>query len=138
LILPLVALDHQTAWTKRFNETGDSTWNQAVSGASMERTMVRFGVDGKWQSAGSLALMSRMQAGFLLSGDDYATVVSHFPGSTASMSLRGVDVGALQVNAGISATGEYRQRYNWFVDLDGYLTNQSYAVQGQVGLSTRW
>jgi len=136
VILPIIALDHQTAWTKRFTESGN--WNQSVAGASIDRTVVRVGVDGKWQPMGMFDLASRLQCGFLFDGDKKATIVSRFPITNAEMTLHGVDTGWMQFNAGISASGEYRQRYHWFVDLDGYATGHTTAAQGQIGLSTRW
>ena len=38
--MPLVALDHQTVWTKSFSEVG-TVGSQTLAGASAERTMAR-------------------------------------------------------------------------------------------------
>jgi uncharacterized protein with beta-barrel porin domain len=139
-VMPLVALDHQTAWTKGFTESG--YWGQTVEGTNMDRTMVRFGVDSKIVGIGGgnlrVDLATRLQAAFLMDGDKKAKVVSHFPMSGASMTLHGVNMGWGQVNAGLTTSGEFRERYQWFFDVDGFLTERTTALQGQIGVSTRF
>ena len=135
-IIPLIALDHQTAWTKGFSETG--YLGQSVAGASMSRTMARVGVDSQVHVMDTLTLSTRLQTSFLIDGDNRPTVVSYFPGTNASMSLRGVDMGWMQFNLGASVSGMYRGKYQWFMDLDGYASGRTTAAQGQIGLSTRW
>ena len=139
-VMPLVALDHQTAWTKGFTESG--YWGQTVEGTNMDRTMVRFGVDSKIVGIGGgnlrVDLATRLQAAFLVDGDKKAKVVSHFPMSGASMTLHGVNMGWGQVNAGLTTSGEFRERYQWFFDVDGFLTERTTALQGQIGVSTRF
>jgi len=139
--IPLIALDHQTAWAKRFSETG-SPWGQTVAGTSVDRTMVRFGVDSKIEGIGGgtarVDFGTRFQFAFLVDGDRRASVVSHFPTTNASMTLLGADMGWAQANIGVTASGEFRQRHNWFLDLDGFLTDRTTALQGQLGVSTRF
>jgi len=136
--IPLIAIDHQTAWTRKFSETGQ--WGQTVAGSSVGRTMLRVGLDSKWDMDmfGSFDISTRLHASYLFHGDEYATVTSYFPKSQAAMDLRGVDMGKGQIQAGITASGEYMLRYNWFIDLDGFLTERTRAVQAGIGLSTRW
>lgn len=139
-VMPLIALDHQTAWTKGFTESGH--WGQALEGTSMNRTMARFGVDSKIVGIGGgntrVDLATRLQASFLVDGDKKATIVSHFPMSGASMTLHGVKMGWGEINAGVTTSGEWRQKYRWFFDLDGFLSERTTALQGQIGASTRW
>ena len=136
--LPLIALDHQTAWTKKFSETGQ--WGQSVAATSMSRTMVRVGLDTKWDVNlfTTFDVATRLQAAYLISGDQRATVAAYFPMTDATMNLRGTDMGKGHVNVGITASGDYKHRYNWFLDIDGYLTETMYALQGGIGISTRW
>ena len=139
-IMPLVAIDHQTAWTKGFTESG--RWGQTVEGAKAERTMLRLGVDTKLQGFetkyGRIDFGTRGQVAALLDGDRRATVVSNFRGSGASMSLHGVDMGWGHVNGGLSVVGEFRQKFQWFADVDGFMTGKTSALQGQAGFTTRW
>jgi len=135
-VIPLIALDHQTAWTRGFTETG--VWGQSVAGSSMSRTMARIGLDGQVHVMDMITLASRLQSSFLIEGDSVPTVVSYFPGTKAAMSLRGIDMGWMQLNVGASASGVYRKQYQWFIDLDGYAAGRSFATQGQIGVSTRW
>ena len=108
----------------------------------MDRTMVRFGVDSKIVGIGGgdlrVDFATRLQAAVLVDGDKKAKVVSHFPMSGAAMTLHGVDIGWGQINAGLTTSGEWRQRYQWFFDVDGFLTERTTAIQGQIGASTRW
>ena len=136
--MPLVAIDHQTVWTRKFSETGQ--WGQTVAGTNFGRTMLRVGLDSKWDMdlMGSFDIGTRFQVGVLLDGNRRASVMSHFPMTNASMKLRGADIGVMQVNAGITASGEYKGRYNWFLDLDGFITDRMLAAQAGIGISTRW
>ena len=140
-LMPLIAIDHQTAWTKKFTETPHSNqWSQSVSGSNMSRTMFRFGIDSKWDIflMGTFDVASRLQCAILLDGDRRSRVEATVPLGGASMNLRGADMGWFEVNAGLTASGEYGHRFNWFVDLDTFTTGCILAIQGQIGLSTRW
>jgi len=136
--MPLVAIDHQTSWTKSFTETG--YWGQTVAATNMGRTMVRVGLDSKWDMDmfGSFDISTRLHAAYLISGPTRSSVETYFPVTSAKMNLRGTDMGKGQINVGVTASGEYRMRYNWFLDVDGYLTETMYALQGGIGISTRW
>ncbi|MCL2711199.1 MAG: hypothetical protein FWE95_09995, partial [Planctomycetaceae bacterium] len=83
-------------------------------------------------------VMSRLQAAILVDGDKRASVVSYFPNSSASMKLYGADMGMAQVNAGVSAIGEYGPSFRWFVDLDGFSSGKTTSFQAGAGLSTRF
>ena len=139
-MMPLVALDHQMVWTNGFSEPG--LWGQTLASTSMDRTMVRFGVDSKLEGIGGgnarVDLSTRLQAAFLLDGDKRATVVSHFPMTGASMTLRGAKMGWGQLNAGLTASGEYRKKYHWFLGADAFLTDRTTSLEGHAGLSTRF
>ena len=104
--MPLVAIDHQSVWTRRFTETGQ--WGQTMAGTNIGRTMLRVGLDSKWDMdlMGSFDIGTRFQVGVLLEGNRRASVMSHFPMTNASMKLRGADMGVMQVNAGVTASGE--------------------------------
>ena len=105
--------------------------------------MLRFGLDTKWDGGemelfGTYDIATRFQLAFLMAGDRRTTVVSHFPMTGASMNLRGTDMGWAHLNAGVTASGEYREKYRWFIDVDGFATGRMFALQGGFGLSTRW
>ena len=138
--MPLVAIDHQTVWTKGFSESG--RWGQTVMGTSVERTKVRFGMDSKVAgiSGGNTRVDfgTRCQVAFLVLGDKRATVVTHFPMSGASMSLRGNDMGWGQINVGFTSSGDYNGKYQWFLDLDAFAADRATSLQAQFGLSTRF
>ena len=136
--MPLIAIDHQTAWTKGFTETGH--WGQTVAATNLGRTMVRVGLDTKWDMDmfGSFDISTRLQAGFLVSGVTRSSVAAYFAKTNAEMQLRGTDMGRGLLNAGFTASGDYRARYNWFLDIDGFLTERMYALQAGLGVSTRW
>ena len=140
-LIPLVAFDHQTVWTNQFTETGQ--WGQSMAGTRMGRTMLRFGVDSKWDAGdvmlfGTFDVSTRLQFAVLIDGDRKSTVASYFPMTGASMNLYGTDMGWAQANIGVTASGEYRSKYRWFVDMDAYATDRMLALQGALGLSTRW
>ena len=140
-LMPLIAVDYQTAWTKRFSETPHSNqWSQSVSGSNMGRTMLRFGIDSKWDALlfGDFDLASRVQGAFLLEGDRRASVTSTTPMTDTAMNLRSADLGWFEFNTGLTASGIYGERYNWFIDFDVFTTGCIVALQGQFGLSTRW
>ena len=136
--IPLVAIDHQTAWIRQFSETDLEWGGQRMAGSSMGRTMLRLGFDTKWDMDLTFDTSTRMQASVLLHGDARGTAQAYFPGSSAMMDLRGASIGRTLFNLGVTASGDYIARYNWFVDLDYFITERSHALQCQFGVSTRW
>ena len=142
VITPLVALDHQAAWTGHFVESGD--WGQSLAGTRIGRTMVRAGLDTQWSHAGATEFLgifdigTRLHVAFMAMGDQRASVKSFFPTTGASMNLRGADLGMVQLNVGATASGEYMDKHYWFIDLDGFATEKMFSVQGHVGLTTRF
>jgi outer membrane autotransporter protein len=137
LLLPLVALDYQAAWTEAFSETG-GIFNQSLDAGNTDRCMLRFGVDGRFHYQSLFDVSTRLQYAFLANRADQNSIVSRVGGTNVAMNLLGVEMGKGQFNAGISLSGEYRSRYRWFVDIDGYAASRLIACQGQLGLSTRW
>jgi len=141
-LMPLVALDHQTAWTNSFSEGGSSPWSQTIAGTSINRTMVRVGVDSKIENvglgSGRVDLATRLHFGYLVDGTTRSSVVAHFPNTNAMMTLYGVDMRRGQANVGLTASGEFREKYQWYFDLDGYAAGKTTALQGSIGVSTRF
>jgi len=141
-IMPLAAIDHQTSWINGFSESGSGAWGQTLAGTSLDRTMVRVGVDTKWDTIewgiANFNVMSRLQAAVLVDGGKRASVVSYFPNSNASMRLYGADLGMMQANAGVSAVGEYGPSFRWFLDLDGFTSGRTTSFQAAAGLGTRF
>jgi uncharacterized protein with beta-barrel porin domain len=137
-LIPLIAIDFQKAWTDGFN-TPDTA--QKIDKSTLDQTVLRIGLNSKFQPTELLNFRTRLQYGVQLGGDLYGSARTAFAANlTESRVLTGVNLGRNMFNVGIGTDiySSNSKRLKLFADYDLDLGERSTAHTGQLGFVTTW
>ena len=138
VLLPLVGVDYQVAWTDGFAERGTGASAQVIDSANLDQLVIRTGLNSKVRMNCRFDLNARLQYGCQIAGKTYGSVNSVFASAPSSpvMNLRGVDLGRNQLNTGVGFQRYFgtAKRAYLFGDYAFDCGERTTAHTGQVGL----
>jgi hypothetical protein len=137
-LIPLFAVDFQKAWSDGFVAADTA---QKIEKSSAGQTMLRMGLNAKYQLSGIMNFRTRLQYGVQVGGEVYGSVRTSFlsnPGE--SRTLTGVNLGRNIFNAGVGIDiyNTKSKHSRLFADYDIDLGERSTAHTAQLGLVTTW
>jgi hypothetical protein len=135
-LTPLFAVDFQKAWSDNFIAADTA---QKIERSSVGQTVLRIGLNSKFQSSDMINFRTRLQYGVQIGGDLYGAVRTSFlsnPGE--SRTLTGVNLGRnmFNVGVGIDIRNIKSQHSRLFADYDLDLGERSTAHTAQLGIVT--
>ncbi|MDR2114968.1 MAG: autotransporter-associated beta strand repeat-containing protein, partial [Planctomycetaceae bacterium] len=137
-LVPLFAVDFQKAWMKGFT-TADT--NQVVAKSTLGQTVLRIGLNSKFQPTDHIHFRTRLQYGIQVGGEVFSSVrTSYLNNPNQSRILTGVNLGRNMLNVGIG-TDIYlsrTKRFRLFANYDFDFGERSTAHTGQFGFLTTW
>jgi hypothetical protein len=136
-LIPLFAVDFQKSWSDGFTIADTA---QKIDKNSLDQTVLRIGLNSKFQPADRLNFRTRLQYGVQVGGDLYGSARTSFVGTpNESRVLTGVNLGRNMFNVGIG-TDIYTvtKRTRLFADYDLDLGERSTAHTAQLGIVTTW
>ncbi|MDR1269893.1 MAG: autotransporter outer membrane beta-barrel domain-containing protein [Planctomycetaceae bacterium] len=135
-LTPLFAVDFQKAWSDNFIAADTA---QKIERSSVGQTVLRIGLNSKFQSSDMINLRTRLQYGVQIGGNLYGAVRTSFlsnPGE--SRTLTGVNLGRNMFNVGVGfdIRNIKSQHSRLFADYDLDLGERSTAHTAQLGIVT--
>jgi len=140
---PLLALDYERVWQKGYTEAGGLTALRYDS-TTLERTMMRFGMNTKVLLHNRLDLLAKIQYATQLNRTEYPRSGAHFVNATVAnvptADIRGSRVGRDHLNVGIGGTyyldGARATSFTFGYDADMWRRMASHT--GNIGYTHRW
>ncbi|MDR1925507.1 MAG: autotransporter outer membrane beta-barrel domain-containing protein, partial [Planctomycetaceae bacterium] len=132
VLSPLAAIDIQKVWADGVTIPNAITPIN-ISSRTLDQTILRFGINSNYQN-----LRTKLQYGYQIGGDSFASSKVSFVGGTTNRVLTGVNLGRHNFNAGLGGDFKIGKRTSLFVDYDFDLGERATAHTGQVGAVVRF
>ena len=143
LLLPTIAFDFEQAWMKGYRESGGLTALN-YDKSTLERMMLRFGLDTEYAAGKNLDLKARIQYATQINSNEYPRVGVRFVNSTLTdqrtANIWGSRIGRDYLNLGIGMDWQLNAKRTTmlYINYDADLYNRATVHAGEFGLIRRW
>ncbi|MDR1141961.1 MAG: autotransporter domain-containing protein [Planctomycetaceae bacterium] len=131
-VSPLAAIDFQKSWAEGFNANVTGL-PLSVGKSDLEQTILRFGITANYKN-----LRTRLQYGYQVAGDLYATSRTTITGGNNSRTILSANLGRNMLNIGFGGDFKIGNCTKLFADYDFDLGEHSNAHTGQFGFVTKF
>ncbi|GHT12422.1 hypothetical protein FACS1894170_07240 [Planctomycetales bacterium] len=138
-LFPLAAFDYQQSWADAAGIFGGSESAMRVSKQQLYQGVIRTGINMKFDTSEGMAVRSRVQYGYLVTGNPYGAARASFVADSGSSQVfRSVNASRSNVNLGLGLDFATGTNYKLFLDYDCNYGDRMTAHSGQLGLATAW
>ena len=141
-LLPVAAFDFEKAWMRGFRESAGLA-SLTYGNASLERTMLRFGLNAEFELRNGLSLRSSLQYARRVNGQSYPSIGARFanggPGQPTA-DIWGSRIGRNALNLGLSGGWKFGRDGDRriYLNYEAKLFNRATIQSGEIGFVKVW
>jgi hypothetical protein len=138
-LFPLAAFDYQQSWSDSATIFSGSESAMRVNKQQLYQGIIRAGINMKLDTSEGMAVRSRAQYGYLVTGNPYGAANASFVADPGySQMFRSVNASRSNVNLGLGLDFATGTNYKLFLDYDFNYGDRLTAHSGQLGFATAW